>query len=180
MVRRLLVALVAVFSALSLSAQNYKISLELKDAANGEAVGFATVSATPEKGQPKYTLTDAKGKAVLEKVRPGKYTVKAEIMGYKPHEQVVEVKGDIDLGVIKMALDQEVLDAASVSAVGNPQGEPGEPPLLLYLLRLRCQRHAQYLLGQPPVQPPGGTREAFPRGGAGDDGPHPARLYIGR
>jgi hypothetical protein len=120
MVRRLLAALAGLLTALSLSAQNYKISLTLQDASNGEPVGFATVSATPEKGQPKYTLTDAKGKAVLEKVRAGKYTIKAEILGYKPSEQVVEVKADTDLGTIKMALDQEVLDAASVSAVGNP------------------------------------------------------------
>ena len=95
--------------------------MKLQDAASGEPVGFATVSLTPEKGNAKYSLSDHDGKAVIEKVRAGKYTLKAEIMGYKPYQQAVEVGREaLDLGVIKMDLDQEVLDAASVSATGNP------------------------------------------------------------
>ena len=120
MVKKLLMALAGLLMALSLSAQNHKITLQLKDAETGEAVGFATVSVTPAKGQSKYTLSDSEGKATLEKVRAGRYTLKAEIMGYKTHEQTLELKADVNLGVIKMELDQEVLDAASVSAVGNP------------------------------------------------------------
>ena len=118
--RRLLLALAAFFSALTLSAQNYKLTVHLQDAGTGEAVGFATVSVAPEKGQHKYALSDSEGKAVIEKLKAGKYTLKAEIMGYKSVEKSVEVKADIDLGVLKMELDQQVLDAASVSAVGNP------------------------------------------------------------
>ncbi len=120
MVRRLLAALAGLLVALTLGAQNYKVSLQLKDASTGEAVGFATISLTPEKGQHKYTLSDAEGKAVIEKVKAGKYTLKAEIMGYKTHEQAVDLKGDLNLGVIGLELDRQVLDAASVSAVGNP------------------------------------------------------------
>ena len=59
MVRRMLAALAALFVAGTLFAQNYKISLKLEAATNGEPVGFATVSATPEKGQAKYALTDS-------------------------------------------------------------------------------------------------------------------------
>ena len=120
MVRKLLLALVGLLIALGLSAQNYKVTLQLKDASNGEAVGFATVSLAPEKGQHKYTLSDAEGKATIEKLKAGKYTVKAEIMGYKTWQKVVDLKEDLNLGVVKMEQDQQVLDAASVSAVGNP------------------------------------------------------------
>ncbi len=120
MLKRFVTALVTLLFAVALQAQNHKISLQLMDASTNEAVGFATVSITPEKGQAKYTLSDADGKAVMEKVRAGKYTLKAEIMGYKPYEQNIDVKADLNLGVVKMELDQEVLDAASVSAVGNP------------------------------------------------------------
>ena len=105
---------------MALMAQNYNVTVKLEDATNGEPVGFATVSLTPEKGTAKYALTDHNGKGTVEKVRSGKYTFKAEIMGYKAHSQMVEVKGNLDLGTIKMELDQEVLDAASVSATGNP------------------------------------------------------------
>ena len=110
-------------AAVAVHAQNYKVSLQLQDATTGEAVGFATVSITPEKGQsqPKYTLTDHDGHATLDKVRQGIYTLKAELMGYKTYEHTLRViNTSLDLGVIKMEQDREVLDAASVSAVGNP------------------------------------------------------------
>ena len=119
--RRILLSLVGLFASLAMMAQNVNVTVKLQDAASGEPVGFATVSLTPEKGNAKYSLSDHDGKAVIEKVRAGKYTLKAEIMGYKPYQQAVEVGREaLDLGVIKMDLDQEVLDAASVSATGNP------------------------------------------------------------
>jgi len=118
--KRFLLALAGTLLALAASAQSYTISLTLQDAESSDAVGFATVSLHPEKGQVKYVLTDHAGKAALEKVRAGKYTLKAEIMGYRTYEQALEVKGNTDLGVVKMEPDRQVLDAASVSAVGNP------------------------------------------------------------
>ena len=120
MVRKFVAALAGLFVAFALSAQNHKITLQLQDASNAEPVAFATVSLTPEKGQPKYTLSDGDGHALLEKVKSGKYTLKAEIMGYKPYEKALEVKADVNLGIVKLQQDQQVLDAASVSAVGNP------------------------------------------------------------
>jgi hypothetical protein len=120
MVRRILAALAALFVAGTLFAQNYKISLKLEDATNGEPVGFATVSATPEKGDPKYALTNHDGSATVEKLRAGKYTLKAEIMGYVTFEKAIEIKADLDLGTVKLEQDTQVLDAASVSATGNP------------------------------------------------------------
>ncbi len=118
---RILLVLVSLFASVAMMAQNVNVTVKLEDASNGEPVGFATVSLTPEKGNAKYALSAHDGKAVIEKVRAGKYTLKAEIMGYKPHQQAVEVGREaLDLGVIKMELDQEVLDAASVSATGNP------------------------------------------------------------
>ena len=119
--KRILLILVSLFVSLAMMAQNVNVTVKLEDAATGEPVGFATVSLTPEKGNAKYALSAHDGKAVIEKVRAGKYTLKAEIMGYKPYQQAVEVGRDaMDLGVIKMDVDQEVLDAASVSATGNP------------------------------------------------------------
>ncbi len=120
MVRRILAALAALFVAGTLFAQNYKISLKLEDATNGEPVGFATVSATPEKGDPKYALTNHDGSATVEKLRAGKYTLKAEIMGYVTFEKAIDLKESLDLGTVKMEQDTQVLDAASVSATGNP------------------------------------------------------------
>ena len=76
MVRKLLTALVGLFIALTLNAQNHKVTLQLKDASTGEAVGFATVSLTAAKGSPKYTLSDGEGNATVEKLHNGTYTLK--------------------------------------------------------------------------------------------------------
>ncbi len=104
-------------------AQNsFTIKLKLVDSGTGAPVGFATASLTV-KGETvaaKYVLTDAEGAGSLTKVKKGTYILKAELMGYKTHEQELVINGNVDLGDIKMTEDVEVLDAASVSAVGNP------------------------------------------------------------
>ena len=102
MVRRWVAALAGLLIAFALSAQNHKITLQLQDATTAEPVGFATVSLTPEKGQAKYTLSDGDGHALLEKVKSGKYTLKAEIMGYKPFQKALELKADVNLGIVKL------------------------------------------------------------------------------
>ena len=120
---RMLAASVLLLTGFSAYAQNsFTVKLKLVDDKTSEPVSFATASLTV-KGQTaadKYVLTDAEGNASLAKVRKGTYIFKAELMGYKSHEQEVTVDKNIDLGVIKMAEDVKVLDAASVSAVGNP------------------------------------------------------------
>ena len=106
----------------SLVAQN-KVKVELVDETSGEPVGFATVSIVKD-GQTKplkYALTDEKGKATIESVKKGAYTLKAELMGYITYTAALKMESaDVDLGTIKMKLDAEVIDAASVSATGNP------------------------------------------------------------
>jgi hypothetical protein len=111
--------LVASFAAF---AQNGTISVKLVDDSNGEAVGFATVSITKVGGEKpiKYALSGADGSAKLEKVPAGKYNFKAELLGYKNFTKVIEVKGNLNLGEVRMALDKETLEQATVSASGNP------------------------------------------------------------
>ena len=111
------------FACIASYAQNsFTVTLKLVDDKTGEAVGFATTSLTVkgEKNAAKYALTSSDGEATLSKVRKGTYILKAELMGYKTHEQELVVEKSIDLGTIRMKEDVKVLDAASVSAVGNP------------------------------------------------------------
>lgn len=120
---RMFAVSVLLLTGFSAYAQNsFTVKLKLVDDKTSEPVSFATASLTV-KGQTtaeKYVLTDAEGNASLAKVRKGTYVFKAELMGYKSHEQEVTVDKNVDLGVIKMSEDVKVLDAASVSAVGNP------------------------------------------------------------
>lgn len=110
---------------LSLAAQSRaKIQLVLKDAVTGEPVSFATVSLTKdgESKPAKYVLSADDGSATIESVAAGKYTLKAELMGYKAYEQKVEVArgASLNLGELLVQPDREMLNAASVTAAGNP------------------------------------------------------------
>ena len=120
--RLILSALALALCSAGAFAQNIKI--QLKDATNDEAVGFATVSLTvPGRTTAyKYVLTDEKGAATFENVRRGTYEVKAELLGYKPYTKTIEfdARQNLDLGTIKMDVDAEALEAARISDVGNP------------------------------------------------------------
>ena len=102
-------------------AQN-RVSAVLIDDSNGEPVAFATVSLTPPgaKKPSKYVLSDAEGKVEITGVRAGDYHFRAELLGFETYEKEIKVPEVKDLGEIRMKLDREQLDAASVSAVGNP------------------------------------------------------------
>ncbi len=103
-------------------AQSRSVSLTLKDKSTGEPVAYATVSLTKsgEKTPYKYVLTDDKGKALIDRVAAGSYTVKAELLGYKEYSKEITVKEAVNLGEVEMAPDTKLLDAASVTATGNP------------------------------------------------------------
>ncbi|MBP5636951.1 MAG: carboxypeptidase-like regulatory domain-containing protein, partial [Bacteroidales bacterium] len=116
----LVAALVSMALSLPSSAQ-HKVSVKLTDKEDGQPVSFATVSVTAQRGQPKYSLTDADGHGVIEKVKNGTYTFKAELLGYKTYSKEITVNGhDIDLGEIKMELDAQMLEGAVVTEIGNP------------------------------------------------------------
>lgn len=104
------------------NAQDAIIRAILVDAATDEGLGFVTVSLSNKNSDKvyKYTLSDEKGSVEFPDTRKGTFIFKAELMGYKVFTKEITVKGSLDLGVLKMEEDKEVLEAASVSAVGNP------------------------------------------------------------
>ena len=120
---RTLIASFAFLLSFTAFAQNtFSIKLKLVDSKTSEPVSYATVSVT-EKGKTealRYVLSDIDGAAEIVKVEKGTYVLKAEIMGYLTHSQEIAVDKNLDLGQVKMEEDVKVLDAASISAVGNP------------------------------------------------------------
>ena len=104
-------------------AQQRSITAVLKDGSNGEPVSFATVTITKQgqKDHYKYTLSNEAGEVKLEGVRNGNYVFKAEMLGYEAFTKDITVAGkDVELGTLEMKVDRQQLDAARVSAVGNP------------------------------------------------------------
>lgn len=110
------------FVGTAASAQSVNVTAKLTDSASGEPLGFATVSLTPKNSTKvyKYVLSNDHGEVRIENVKSGSYVFKAELMGYKLYSREISVKGSLDMGEVKIAEDKEVLDAASVSAAGNP------------------------------------------------------------
>ncbi len=121
-VLKLFVVLSLLFAGVGAFAQN-RISAQLVDAASGEPLGYVTVSLFKAGQQKpfKYALSDDKGNVTIESVARGDYSFKAELLGYKPYTADIRMgSASRDLGRLKMSVDSEQLDAASVSAVGNP------------------------------------------------------------
>lgn len=115
--------IVASMACMPLFAQSgFTVKLKLQDAKTGEPVGFATVSLTAKGGSTplKYVLSTENGEAVLGQLPKGNYTLRSDLMGYKTYSQELVVDKNIDLGTVKMDQDTQVLEAATVEAVGNP------------------------------------------------------------
>ena len=120
--KHILLTLSVLFAAPAFAQSIYSIKLTLTDEKTSEPVPFATASVTVkgEKTPLKYALTDDKGHTALTKLKKGTYIVRAEVMGYLTFEKEVLLEKNVDLGVIKMAEDTELLDAATVTDIGNP------------------------------------------------------------
>ena len=132
------------------SAQSgFSVKVKLSDAKTGEPVGFATVSLTAKGGGTplKYVLSTEAGEAVLSPLPKGNYTLRVDLMGYKSSSQEITVDKNLDLGTVKIEQDTQVLEAATVEAVGNPivvkkdttlvkEGEPIPGPVAAMLPKL--------------------------------------------
>lgn len=131
--------------SLAASSQSRTVTIILQDSSSGEPVGYATVSLTAQgaKSASKYALTDDKGKAVIEKVPAGNYTLKAELLGYKTLTAQITAKEAVNLGIVKMDPDKQVLEAASVSATGKPDcHQEGHHRVQRVFIQDHGQRHA--------------------------------------
>ena len=125
-IRRISVILIVVFAMLvgqtAFAQAIYSIKVTAVEEKTAAPVAFATASVT-EKGQTtalKYTLTDEEGHATVTKLKKGTYIFKVELMGYRPFVKEVTIEKNMDLGTIRMADDAIALDAAQISAIGNP------------------------------------------------------------
>jgi len=93
------------------------------DSLSNEPVPFASVYVIPVKDTTitNFTLTNAQGEATLEEVPYGNYVFHIEMMGYKPFiKERYFRQEEVDLGTIKLQQDEQFIQAATVTDVGNP------------------------------------------------------------
>ena len=97
------------------------IKATVLDSLTNEPVAFASVYVVPSKDTTitNFTLTDAKGEAKLDEVPFGSYVFHVEMMGYKPFVKEKYFRNE-DMGTIRLQVDQQFLQAATVTDVGNP------------------------------------------------------------
>ena len=100
-----------------------EIKTTVIDSLTNEPVSFASVYVIPSKDTTitNFTLSDNKGEAKLDEVPFGSYVFHVEMMGYKPFLKERFFREEkVDLGTIRLQLDEQFLQAAVVSDVGNP------------------------------------------------------------
>ncbi len=100
-----------------------EIKTTVLDSLTNEPVGFASVYVIPAKDTTitNFTMTDAKGKATLDEVPFGSYVFHVEMMGYKPFiKERYFRERTVDMGTIRLQVDEHFLEAAVVSDIGNP------------------------------------------------------------
>ena len=99
------------------------IKATVLDSLTNEPVAFASVYVIPAKDTTitNFTLTDTLGVATLEEVPYGNYVFHVEMMGYKPFVKERYFRNEeVDMGTIRMQVDEHFLQAATVTDVGNP------------------------------------------------------------
>ena len=100
-----------------------EIKATVVDSLSSEPVAFASVYLIPSKDTTitNFTLSDAKGVATLDEVPFGSYVFHVEMMGYKPFVRERYFReSQVDLGTIRLQVDEQFLQAATVTDVGNP------------------------------------------------------------
>lgn len=99
-----------------------KASLSVVDSTTRKPISFASVFLVPLKDTTitHFGLTDTLGKASLKDIPFGGYTLNIEMMGYVPYRREKYFRsGSENLGIIALRVDQNFIEAAVVSDIGN-------------------------------------------------------------
>jgi outer membrane receptor protein involved in Fe transport len=116
-------SLLLCFSAVAVGQQpvkgSGKITGIVNDATTGKPVEFANVALVdPKTGKPiDGSVCDDKGKFTISKIAEGTYSVTITFIGYETNTVnniVIDKKGDIDLGILKLQESQKVLNEVVV------------------------------------------------------------------
>lgn len=106
-----------------LSTQNVVLNCLIQDAKTGDPLPYVTTYLIPQGDTTitHFALSDEKGAVKIEDIIPGKYVFNAELIGYKPYEKVCDLYGSQkNLGAIRLEENPEYIDAATITALGNP------------------------------------------------------------
>ena len=104
------------------SNRNIRVKLSVQDAKSTDPIPFATVYLNRQGDTTitHFALSDQKGAVEIPDVPVGRYRLNVEMIGYTPFTKDYTFRNYTeDLGVVKLEENPEVIDAASITAVGN-------------------------------------------------------------
>ena len=102
--------------------RNIKVKLTVQDAKSEEPLPFATVYLNPQGDTTitHFALSDQKGAVEIPDVPVGRYRLNVEMIGYTPFRKDYNIRNyEEDLGTIKLEENPEIIDAATITTVGN-------------------------------------------------------------
>lgn len=103
--------------------QNVRMKCFVQESKTGDPIRFATVYLVPERDTviTNFAIANDEGEVDISDIVPGRYEVNIEMLGYIPYKKVHDLRGwEKNLGVIKMDENPEYIDAATITAMGNP------------------------------------------------------------
>ena len=104
------------------SNRNIRVRLSVQDAKSAEPLPFATVYLNPQGDTTitHFALSDQKGAVEIPDVPVGRYRLNVELIGYTPFAKDYNFRNyEENLGVIKLEENPEIIDAATITTVGN-------------------------------------------------------------
>ena len=105
-----------------MSNRNIKVKLSVLDAKTEEPLPFATVYLNPQGDTTitHFALSDQKGEVEIKDVPVGRYRLNVELIGYTPYRKDCNFRNyEENLGKIKLDENPEIIDAATITTVGN-------------------------------------------------------------
>lgn len=103
--------------------QNVTLECMVLDSKTGEPLPYATVYLVPQGDTTitHFAVSNDKGAVKIEDIIPKKYELNVELIGYLPFKKVYDLYGwRKNIGAIKLEENSEFIDAASITALGNP------------------------------------------------------------
>ncbi|MCL2727977.1 MAG: outer membrane beta-barrel family protein, partial [Bacteroidales bacterium] len=107
------------------SPSNYNLKAVLVDSLTKAPIEFAVIAVYEGASTTvtKFAISDRRGVVEILGIRRGEHTVKIDLMGYHSRTQTIAFTGreaQVDLGQVLMREDVNLLEAAMVTALGNP------------------------------------------------------------
>lgn len=97
---------------------SHSLSVTFLDKESKEPLSYVTLFLTAEKDSAivAFTVSDERGRAIMEDIPSGRFIVHAELLGYKPFSNKETINKIVDLGVVLLENNLELIDPASITA----------------------------------------------------------------